>query len=317
MVRAGARARAPRGLRRPEAIGIHSLGVAQLDPRRPARAPTSSWPRASGASVRSRTPRTRSPRRSTSRRCRRVTRRDRIAVRHVFEDTLQPFVEVACGAAVGYVLANQAGIARVARRPEQGARAPRRERRALRGRRTTMRAAPRCSSGARTSPSQRASCPRPRAHLERALELRRELQRPPRRRSRALGPRARRDGGGELRRGRVASRRGARHLPACGRPLGAREHAVAHGRPRPRARPARRGGGRSARSPVGPRRKRSGSGGSRARSRASPRSRCCAAIPPAPPLCSRRRASSYAARDDEIGVAAVEERLQSLAIRVR
>ena len=36
-----------------------------------------------------------------------------IAVRHVFEDTLQPLVEVACGAAVSYALANQAGIARV------------------------------------------------------------------------------------------------------------------------------------------------------------------------------------------------------------
>jgi predicted ATPase len=34
-------------------------------------------------------------------------------LRHLFEDTLQPFVEVSCDAAVSYALANQAGIARV------------------------------------------------------------------------------------------------------------------------------------------------------------------------------------------------------------
>ena len=37
----------------------------------------------------------------------------RPGLRIVFEDTLQPFVEISCDAAVGYVLANQAGIARV------------------------------------------------------------------------------------------------------------------------------------------------------------------------------------------------------------
>ena len=37
----------------------------------------------------------------------------RRALRHLFEDTLQPFVEVSCDAAVSYALANQAGIARV------------------------------------------------------------------------------------------------------------------------------------------------------------------------------------------------------------
>ena len=36
-----------------------------------------------------------------------------IAVRHVFEDTLQPLVEISCAAAASYALANQAGIARV------------------------------------------------------------------------------------------------------------------------------------------------------------------------------------------------------------
>jgi tetratricopeptide (TPR) repeat protein len=34
-----------------------------------------------------------------------------IAVRHVFEDTLQPLVEISCAAAASYALANQAGIA--------------------------------------------------------------------------------------------------------------------------------------------------------------------------------------------------------------
>ena len=37
----------------------------------------------------------------------------RPGVRHLFEDTLQPFVEISCDAAVSYALANQAAIARV------------------------------------------------------------------------------------------------------------------------------------------------------------------------------------------------------------
>ncbi|HEY6031955.1 MAG TPA: tetratricopeptide repeat protein, partial [Gaiellaceae bacterium] len=37
----------------------------------------------------------------------------RPGLRHVFEDTLQPFAEVSCDAAASYALANQAGIARV------------------------------------------------------------------------------------------------------------------------------------------------------------------------------------------------------------
>jgi predicted ATPase len=37
----------------------------------------------------------------------------RPGLRHLFEDTLQPFVEISCAAAVSYALANQAGIARV------------------------------------------------------------------------------------------------------------------------------------------------------------------------------------------------------------
>ena len=37
----------------------------------------------------------------------------RPGLRHIFEDTLQPLLEISCGAAVSYALANQAGIARV------------------------------------------------------------------------------------------------------------------------------------------------------------------------------------------------------------
>ncbi len=37
----------------------------------------------------------------------------RPGLRHLFEDTLQPFVEISCDAAASYALANQAGIARV------------------------------------------------------------------------------------------------------------------------------------------------------------------------------------------------------------
>ena len=45
-----------------------------------------------------------------------------IGLRHVFEDTLQPLVEITCDAAVSYALANRAGIAR-ARGDNAGARA--------------------------------------------------------------------------------------------------------------------------------------------------------------------------------------------------
>ena len=37
----------------------------------------------------------------------------RAGLRHIFEDTLHPLLEISCGAAVSYALANQAGIARV------------------------------------------------------------------------------------------------------------------------------------------------------------------------------------------------------------
>src|SRR6185503_14723768 len=42
-----------------------------------------------------------------------------LGTRRVFEDTLQPFVEISCSAAVGYILANQAQIARERGHPDR------------------------------------------------------------------------------------------------------------------------------------------------------------------------------------------------------
>ena len=93
----------------------------------------------------------------------------RPGLRLVFEDTLQPFAEISCDAAVGYVLANQAGIARVRGDLAARAGAARRERGTLRGRRTTSagqatvlvrRAVPLACRGRRRS---RARAPRARA----------------------------------------------------------------------------------------------------------------------------------------------------------
>ncbi len=55
----------------------------------------------------------------------------RPGLRIVFEETLQPLVESSCDTAVGYVLSNQATIARLRGEPERRARAARRGRRAL------------------------------------------------------------------------------------------------------------------------------------------------------------------------------------------
>ena len=97
-----------------------------------------------------------------------------IAVRHVFEDTLQPLVEVACGAAVSYALANQAGIARV-----RGDLSRARE---LLDESAARFAAAGDDAGLATVLVRRAynalaedELSEARAHLEAALELRREL----------------------------------------------------------------------------------------------------------------------------------------------
>ena len=94
-----------------EAIGVYSLGVAHWILGDLA-APRSSWPRAStlfGALAGS-------PERIPSpvniAEIRTSQPDGRPGLRVVFEDTLQPFVEISCDAAVSYVLANQAGIVR-------------------------------------------------------------------------------------------------------------------------------------------------------------------------------------------------------------
>ena len=108
----------------------------------------------------------------------------RLGLRIVFEDTLQPFVEVSCDAAVGYVLANQAAIAR-ARGDLARARALLDESgRAVRARRTTSAAGRTCSSGARYLELAEGSIAEARACLEQALELRAAAERPARRRAR-------------------------------------------------------------------------------------------------------------------------------------
>ena len=232
------------------------------------RAPTSSCSRASNGSARSKARPTRSRRRSTSPRSGRRSLEGQIAVRHVFEDTLQPLVEISCDAAIGYALANQAGsLASEAISTVHG--------------RCSTRA-PRASThagddaGLATVLVRRAhlalaedELSEARAHLEAALELRDGLSD---RRGRGLvlsGLGARRDGGRRLRRGRDAPRRGTRHLQARRRSVGSREHAVARGRPRPRARPARRGGGGAAGGPLRARRDPARSAGSGAPSSGS------------------------------------------------
>ena len=268
-------ARAAEGFAAAEAICVYSLGVVALDPRRPG-----AGRGARGRSIELFGALGDSPERIPSPVNIAEIRADqpggRPGLRVVFEDTLQPFVEISCDAAVGYVLANQAGIARargdLVRARElldesaarfaasgddarQGGRArASRVPRARRGRRS--RRAPRARRGARAAP-------RPR--------------RPARRRARARRARTHRHDRRRLPQRGAASGRGARHLPPRRRSLGAREHALANGRPRVRAGTARRRRGGARRKRARCSRPRGGSAGSPTRSPGSPRSRCSAA----------------------------------------
>ena len=268
----GARARARRkGSPAAEALGVYSLGVARWLARRSrgrrgaARARASSCFRALDGSPRA-DPLAAEHRRDPHRRAvgtatacasssrRRCSRSSRSPARR----------------AVGYVLANQAAIARergdLARARELLERARRASRAAddERGQADVLvrRAVPRARrgrsrDGARRASSARSSCA--------------GAERPARRRARALRSRTDRDGERRLRGRRAEPRRGARAVPPSRRPLGARELAVAHGGPRPRARRSRRrrGGapGGAARSSERP----TASAGSRNTSRGSPR----------------------------------------------
>ena len=140
-----------------------------------------------------------------------------------------------------------------------------------------------------------------RACLERALLLRRQLND---RRGVGLvlsGLGLIDTAAGELRERRAAPRRGPRDLPARRRPLGAREHALADGRPRPRARPSRRRGGGAAGGAGGARRdaartldrahdRRTGRGGGCSGATPSGRRRCS----PTPASATPRRTTSWA-----------------------
>ena len=184
--------------------------------------------------------------------------------RRVFEDTLQPFVEISCRAAVGYVLANQAQIARERGHPDRSRKlldesvALFRREDDRRGesdafiRKAHLELASRGSrrrphvvrSGARAAPAA------PRQARDRHGALR----------SRAGRRRVRR-----LRTGRAAARGGPRPVPARGRPVGTDRCVVEHRRPRGHPRRPRRGG-RSTRGGAG----RTTGGGQRAVDRADP-----------------------------------------------
>ncbi len=118
---------------------------------------------------------------------------------------------------------------------------------------------------------------------------------------------------GDYDRAERASRRGPRHLPARGRPLGPREHALAHRRPRGRA-------GRPRRAPRPPCKRRCAVLGETQRERWIASTLAGLAevallrgdVEQAPSS-SRDARDRYAARDDALGVATIDERLRSLA----
>ncbi len=217
----------------------------------------------------------------------------RPGLRLVFEDTLQPFFEISCDAAVGYVLANQAGIARARGDLARARRAPRRERGPLRGAQRRPRAGRRCSSGARTSSSPEDALAPAREALAAGARAAARARRSPRPRAGARGARPDRHDRRRLRSCRAASGRSPRHLPPRRRSVGACQHPVADRRPRLRAWAAsttRRRALQEARSVLGPTRARAMD---RAiRSRGSPKSRCSVATTRRPVRCSPMRASA-------------------------
>ena len=248
LARAGARDRPPRGLRRRR--GDRRL----LDGRRASGSP-GSRPRAEELVARSaRALRARWPARASAipspvniAEIRTTELGDRPALRIVFEDTLQPFVEISLRDG-GRLRARQPGRRSCARA-------------------ATSRVPARCSRRAR-----RASRPPATSAAGPTVLVRRGLPRARRRRARrgargagagagaAAGTRATGAGSGSCSPASGSSRRppattssAERASPRRAsifrrgrRPLGPRDHAVAHRRPRPRPRPARRRRGRAA-----------------------------------------------------------------------
>ncbi len=233
-------------------------------------------------------------------------------LRIVFEDTLQPFVEISCDAAIGYVLANLASVARM---HGDHARA-----RALLDEAAGRFAQMDDTRGSAAVLVRRAyldlaegSTQEARACLEHALLLRRQLND-----RRGLGLAL--AGLGLIDTAAGDYDNAERHLaearadlPARRRPLGAREHAVADGGPRAGARPLRRRRSGAPGGTVGDRRDAPRALVGTHACRACARWRHSRATPTAPRCCSRTRATATPRRDDDLGVASVEERLRSLA----
>ena len=230
----------------------------------------------------------------------------RPGLRIVFEDTLQPFVEISCDAAVSYVLANQAGIVARPRRSVARARAlldesaarfddVRRRRGQGGGARPARvpRARRGCpSGGARALSRRRSSCGARRATgaASGSCSPGSGLStRPPATTAAPSGawPRPATSSGARAIGGGLPARSG-------GRPT-SRLRAGASTTPRPRCR-------RRARCSA----RRSASGGSRTRSPGWPRSPCSAATTERATALLAEARDRYAARDDALGVADVE-----------
>ena len=233
-----------------------------------------------------------------------------LRLRIVFEETLQPFFQISCEAAVGYVLANQATIARLRGEPAQARAAARRSAAPVRAQRRRARARPRCSCGraylelATGAPDAGAAVPRGGARDAPAPE------RPARSRDGDGGTRARGDperrarAGRAAARGRRASSSGARATGGgssarCGARPTSRWRASASTRRRRRSRQRAGRGGHDRTRQLDRRHGRDAGGGGRAARR-----RCAGRGPvrPGPRGLPRRRRHG--------GAAAVERRAQ-------
>ena len=228
-------------------------------------------------------------------------------LRHLFEDTLQPFVEISCAAAASYALANQAAIARV--------RGDLVRARALLDESEGRFEAAGDEAGLATVAVRRAytslaeqDVAGAQAHLERALELRAGLSD---RRGRGLVlsglglvetiagdyARAERD----LAEARDIFRRAGDRWGLASTLWRTADLAIVRGRLDDAEAALRKRSRCSAR--------RSASAGSRARSQDWPRSRCSAATPSWPRSCSATRATGTRHATTQLGVATIDERL--------
>ena len=235
----------------------------------------------------------------------------RPGLRVVFEDSLQPFVEISCDSAVSYILANHAGLVRArgdlvrarALLDQSAARFEDSGDEAGKAAVLVRRAYLELAEGA---------LPRARDALQQALELQARTERPARPRAGARGARSDRHHRRRLPQRGAAPGRGSRHLPACRRSVGAIEHALANGRPGLCRGEHRRRGGRTAGGPRG--------AGRDQRERWIANTLAGLAevavlrgdVQRAAALFTDAR-DRYAARDDALGVADVERRLRDLA----